>query len=118
MYTFKFVGLAHTDAPTPYYYGSLPAPAELGGTFLLDDTGNRYVVVGIEGEGLQGEAEASQRELAWAEIARGERVPTLFLQKLGTAPASKVQGRFFTYEEVKEYSQHNRETRLAATRKS
>jgi len=56
----------------------------------------------------------NQRELAWAEIGRGEAVPTLWLQKLDVKDM-QAQGRSFSYEEVKEYSQQNRETRLSTS---
>jgi|SRR5277367_1278034 len=114
MYTFKFLGLAPEDTETPYFYGSLPAKPELGHLLISDKTGNRYVIFAIEGEGLSGEARADQEELAWTDINRGEKVPTLFLQKLHTAPETSVQGRSFDFEEVKAYSQQNRETRLSA----
>jgi hypothetical protein len=114
MYTFKFLGLSKEEAPTPYYYGSLPAKPERGHT-LVYETGNRYVIVAIEGEGLSGASDSDdQRELAWADISRGRKVPTLLLQKLHTAPETKPRGRSLDYEEVKAYSQQNRETRLSA----
>lgn len=109
MFTYKFVGLDAADAKTPYYYGSLPAKPELGHILVYSKTGNRYAVVGIDGEGLSGDGPAEQKELAWAEIGRGEAVPALFLQKLGKE--AEPDGRSFSYEEVKEYSQNNRETR-------
>lgn len=56
---------------------------------------------------------ANQKELAGAEIAAGKTVPTLWLQKLDVREI-QAQGRSFSYEEVKEYSQKNRETRLSA----
>ena len=60
---------------------------------------------------------ADQKELAWAEIARGgETVPTVWLQKLDVRE-TRLQGRSFSYEEVKESSQKNRETRLSASAK-
>jgi hypothetical protein len=114
MHTFKFEGLAEADAPTPYYYGSLPAKPELGHTLILDGTGNHYVVYRIDGEGLAGVSTLeNQRELAWAEISRGESVPTIWLQKIGKQ--TTASGRSFSAEEVKAYSQKNRETRLAAS---
>ena len=58
----------------------------------------------------------NQKELAWAEIAAGRTVPTLWLQKLEVGEL-QPQGRSFSYEEVKEYSQKNRETRLSAPAK-
>jgi len=111
MFTYKFVGLATMDAPTPYYYGSLPAKPERGHILVYDETGNRYAVVGIDGEGLVGDDTANQKELAWAEINRGEKVPTLLLQKLDVKE-TQPQGRSFTAEEMKEYSQKNREERI------
>ena len=115
MFTYKFLGLNATDAPTPYYYGSLPAKPEPGHTLVFDESGNRYAVIRVEGEGLVGADDYSnQKELAWAEIGRGENVPTLWLQKLATEEV-KAAGRSFSYEEVKEFSQKNRETRLSAS---
>src|SRR5260370_679086 len=105
MFTYKFLGLNATDAPTPYYYGSLPAKPEPGHTLVFDESGNRYAVIRVEGEGLvdDGDGCANQKELAWAEIGRGENVPMLWLQKLATEEVKAV-GRSFSYEEVKEYS--------------
>jgi hypothetical protein len=116
MFTYKFVGLAAADAATPYYYGSLPAKPELGRVLLFEESGNRYAVIRIEGEGVTGDGPFDQREmaLAWADISRGESVPTLWLQKLDVIE-TRVQGRSFSAEEVKEYSQKNRETRLSAS---
>lgn len=114
MFTFKFVGLIEVDAPTAYTYGSLPAKPELGHTIVWE-SGNRYVVIRIEGEGLVGDGGyEDQKELAWAEIGAGKAVPTLWLQKLDEIEIN-AQGRSFSYEEVKEYSQKNRETRLSAS---
>jgi hypothetical protein len=113
MFTYKFVGLTASDAPTPYTYGSLPAKPELG-HILIYNEGNRYAVVGIDGEGLVGDGPTNQSEMAWAEINRGETVPTLLLQKLDVKEA-QAKGRSFTAEEMKEYSQQNRETRLSAS---
>lgn len=56
----------------------------------------------------------NQRELASAEIGGGKTVPTLWLQKLDVKEI-QAHGRSFSYEEVKEYSQRNRETRLSAS---
>jgi len=71
----------------------------------------------IEGEikmfGLVGDGPTNQRELAWAEIGRGDTEPAVWLQKLDSE-STRAQGRSFSYEEVKEYSQRNRETRLSA----
>jgi len=114
MYTFKFVGLAHEDAETPYYYGSLPTKPELGHVLAFEPSGNRYVIHRIECDGLSGEATSNQRELAYAEIGRNEKVPTLFLQRVHADPATTPVGRSFDCDEVKGYSQHNREARLSA----
>jgi hypothetical protein len=116
MFTYKFAGMAALDAPTPYYYGSLPWKPALGHVLVMDGSGNRYAIVRIDGEGLVGDGPTNQRELAWAEIGAGETVPTLWLQKLDEREI-KAQGRSFDYEEVKEYSQKNRETRLSASAK-
>ena len=123
MFTYKFVGLDATDAPTPYYYGSLPAKPELGHILVYNKTGNRYAVVRIDGEGLVDDADGqgNQEELAWAEINRGERVPTLRLrkldveEKLGAREVQSAQGRSFDPDKMKEYSQKNRETRFSPT---
>jgi hypothetical protein len=58
-----------------------------------------------------GDGHANQTELAWADINRGETVPTLWLQKLDMKEI-RPQGRSFSYEEMKEFSQKNREARL------
>lgn len=118
MFTFKFLGLDPKDAPSPYYYGSLPAEPKDGHILLFYATGNRYTVIDIEGKGLvdDGDGENNQKELAFAEIGRGEKVPTLWVRKIEGklhAEEMKVQGRSFSYEEVKEYSQKNRERRLS-----
>ena len=57
----------------------------------------------------------SQKDLAWAEVGQGKKVPTVWFQKLD-AKVTPAQSRSFTYEEVKEYSQKNRETRLSASK--
>jgi len=115
MFTYKFAGLTAQDASTPYYYGSLPAKPEPGHTLLFDDTGNRYAVIRIEGEGVEGDGGyLDQKELAWAEISQGKTVPTVWLQKLDVKE-TRPQGRSFSYEEVKEYSQKNREARLSTS---
>ena len=117
MFTYKFEGLAASDAPTPYTYGSLPAKPELGHIIVYEESGTRYAVIRIEGEGLldDGDGSANQRELAWAEIGQGKTVPTVWLQKLATNE-TPARGRSFSYEEVKEFSQKNRETRLSSAR--
>ena len=56
----------------------------------------------------------NQREVASTEIGAGKTVRTLWLQKLDVREI-QAQGRSFSYEEVKEYSQRNRETRLSAS---
>jgi hypothetical protein len=115
VHTFKFEGLYQQDAPTPYFYGSLPAKPGLGHVLVFDETGNRYVVYRIDGEGLTGgEPRENERELAWAEISRGEPVPTIWLQKIDDTQ-TKASGRSFSYEEVKAHSQRNREIRLSAS---
>lgn len=120
MFTYKFVGLDAADAETPYYYGSTPAKPEIGHILVYDKTGNRYAIVRIEGEGLvdDGDGFDSQKKLAWAEIGGGEKVPTLWLRKVGReefgAKEIKVTGRSFDYEEVKEQSRRNREIRLGS----
>jgi hypothetical protein len=114
MYTFKFEGLSKPDAETPYYYGSLPAKPELGHILIIDGTSNHYVVYRIDGEGLTGDkTQDNQRELAWADMLRHESVPTLWLQKIGKQTTAR--GRSFGVEEVKQYSQKNRGTRLASS---
>jgi hypothetical protein len=57
-----------------------------------------------------------QKEPAWAENGAGKTVPTLWLPKPDVWEL-QAQGRSFSYEEVKEYSQKNRETRLSAPAK-
>jgi hypothetical protein len=91
MFTYKFLGLSKEDGPTPYYYGTLPAKPELGHILVMDETRNRYVVVRIDGEGLSGKGYEAQKELANAEIGRGEKVPTLVLKKLPKTAAEKVR---------------------------
>jgi hypothetical protein len=115
MFTYKFIGLDAADAETPYYYGSLPAKPELGHTLVFDETGNRYTVFSIKGEGLvdDGDGYDSQTALALAEIGRGEAVPTLWLQKLSTKEI-RANGRSFSYEEMKMRSQANRGKRFEA----
>jgi hypothetical protein len=115
MFTYKFMGLHAADAPTPYYYASLPAKPTPGHVLIFDNTNNRYVVYRIDGEGLVSDSrDDAQWQLAWADINRGEQVPTLWLQKLSGSEA-KPEGRAFDYEEMKAASQKNRETRLSAS---
>jgi hypothetical protein len=113
MYTYKFLGLNKEDAPTPYYYGSLPAKPERGHILVYNEFGNRYAIYQVDGEGLVGEdAYANEKELAWAEIGRRETVPTLWLQKLDTGKTD-FRGRSFDADEVKAWSQENRKYRIA-----
>jgi hypothetical protein len=58
----------------------------------------------------------NQKDLAWAKHGAGKTVPTLWFQKLDVREL-QAEGRCFSYEEVKEYSQKNRETRLSAPAK-
>ena len=58
----------------------------------------------------------NQKEPAWAEKGAGKTVPTLWFAKLDVREL-QAQGRSFSYEEVKVYSQKNRETRLSAPAK-
>jgi hypothetical protein len=112
MYTYKFLGLSKEEAPTPYYYGSLPVKPEPGHV-LIYESGNRYAIVLVEGEGLVGDdGPANEKELAWADISRGETVPTLRLQKLSMEKTA-FRGRSFDADEVKASSQKNRRYRLA-----
>lgn len=113
MFTFKFVGLDKADAPTPYYYGSLPVKPELGHVLRYDQTDNRYAVVRMKGKGLEGDGPTNQQKLAWADIGGRKKVPTLFLQRL--LPEIVPSGRSFTAEEMKESSQQNRARRMKAT---
>jgi len=113
MFTYKFLGLSKEDAETPYYYGSLPAKAERGQILRYDDTGNRYVIYLVEGKGLEGaNGPANEKELAWADINRGEPVPTIYLQKLDKEDR-RARGTAFDPDEVKEASRRNRKIRLA-----
>ena len=83
MYTQSVVGLAHEAAETRYYYASLPAKPEVGQTLFYEETGNRYLIIGVNGEPLTGECEFDdQRTLAWAEVAQGKKVPEIFVQRL------------------------------------
>ncbi len=117
MYTYKFLGLSKEDAPTPYYYGSLPAKPEPGHTLKYDETGNRYAIVRVEGEGLVGDdGRFNENELAWADINRGETVPTLWLLRLSTEKTA-FRGKSFDADEVKASSQKNRKYRIAKSSK-
>jgi len=140
MFTYKFEGLTRQDDPTGYTYGSLPARPELGHIIVMEESETRYTVVRIEGKGLEGEGPQEQKELAWAEIGSGKKVPTLWLQKLPlkeqlTQSRIKVQKhaeikaqrpkklpnagvqvartRSFDAPEVKEWSRENRRIRLS-----
>lgn len=113
MFTHKWVGMTTEDASSEYTYGSLPTKPELGHIIVFEKSGNRYAVTRIAGgEGLVGDdGYISQKELAWAEINQGETVPTLWLQLL--REEVKATSRSFSYEELKEQSQKNREARLS-----
>lgn len=89
MFTYKFAGLAHEDAPTPYYYGSLSVKPRVSHVLFYDETRNRYKIVHVVGRGLEGEDTANQRKLADAEIGRGENVPTVYLKKLQATKTAK-----------------------------
>jgi hypothetical protein len=114
LFTYKFLGLDRADATTPYYYGSVPGKPELGQLVVYNQTGNRYVVVRIVGEGLvdDGDGTDNQQELAWADIARGETVPTLWLQKI-IGNETEPKGGSVDFETVKRSSQINRTTRFS-----
>ena len=124
MFTYKFLGLDREDAETPYYYGSLPKKPELGHIIQIEPSKNRYVVVEIQGRGLEGEGGYDdQKELAFADIGARKSVPTLGLQKLKkgekpSAPPVKVRGNSFDPDEMKRYSQQNRKRRLSPRKKS
>lgn len=91
MFTYKFAGLRHEDSQLLYYYGSLPKKPEVGHELRFDQTGNRYRIGRIEGEGLTGPNDHDdQMELAWAEISRHESVPTLHLLLLPRADEVRV----------------------------
>jgi hypothetical protein len=135
MFTYKFVGLSNKDAQTAFYYGSLRAKPELGQVLLFEETGNRYLIVLIVGKGLEGDGPTNQEKLAFAEIVRGDPVPTLALRKVVRGEAvpplalkkgdkqllqkSDLQdvirptGRSFDPDEIKESSRRNRKLRLA-----
>lgn len=85
MFTYKFIGLENNGAQPSYCYGSLPAKAERGQRLLANDTANDYVISRVVGEGLVGHDATNQEKLAWADINRGELVPTLYLMKLSQA---------------------------------
>ena len=86
MFTYKFLGLGHADNPGSFYYGSLPAKPDLGHVLTFNETGNRYVICRVAGEGLVGDGHANREKLAFAEIVRGESVPAVCLQKLDAKP--------------------------------
>jgi hypothetical protein len=123
------MGLEKADAPTPYYYGSVPKRPEPGQTLVYNETGNRYIIANVEGEGLQddGDGYEKQRELAWADINRGEDVPTLWLEFIKPVmgvvvkvPDTKdivASGFSADYEEIKKQSQINRATRFSGGEK-
>ena len=130
MFTFKFAGLSEQDSLTPYYYGSLPAKPERG-QILVFESGNRYTIQQIVGEGLTGRsARADQETLAWKELIDEERVPTIFLREIPSwritgavhrkdaVGETTVTGQSFTAEELKERSKHNRKQRHERPKKS
>jgi len=113
MFTYKYLGLTTEDAPGEFTYGSFPAKPEVGHILVFNKSGNRYAVTRIAGEGLVGEdGYTNEKELAWAEINLGEKVPTVWLLRLNPNEI-QATSRSFSYEEVKEFSQKNRETRLS-----
>jgi hypothetical protein len=112
MFTYKFIGLDKADAETPYYYGSLPVEAEVGQILSYDSTANRYVIVRMVGEGLIGNDAANQEKLAWADINRGEAVPTLYLLKLRAKQPIAPTGQAFEPDNLGAYSRRNRAIRL------
>jgi hypothetical protein len=120
MFTYKFVGLEAPDSITPWYFGSLPSAAAVGHLLIYVESNNRYVVDGVCGEGLPGDGgHADQSKLAWADINRGEDVPTLILRRLDpevVVPEVAVfkSTRDHSFEEMKEYSQENRAIRHSA----
>ena len=108
--------MTEQDAPGAYTYGSFPAKPEVGHILAFNKSVNRYAVTRIAGEGLVGEdGYTNEKELAWAEINRGESVPTVWLLRLNPNEI-QATSRSFSYEEVKEYSQTNRETRLSESK--
>ena len=82
--------------------------------YRSDECGHRYAVRELMEKPWWVMVPANQRELAWAEIGPGKTVSALSLQKLDVREI-QAQGRSFSYEETKEYSQRNRETRLSAS---
>jgi len=115
VFTYKFVGLLHVDAPTPYYYGSLRSKPEIGYVLFYDETGNRYEIVRIVGHGLEGKDTVNQQELAMAEIGRGESVPTIHLKKLPARQAPKktdIRPTGTYFDDLKKASRKNREKRI------
>jgi hypothetical protein len=137
MFTYKFLGLAHEDAETPYYYGSLPEKPFVGQWLHYEETDNYYEIVLIQGEGLTGDSDFDdQQKLAWTEIAQNKAVPTLYVRQLrgpekaavvalrrrkkaalaGRTSAAKLQtftGQSVEWEDIKRKSQKNRRTRLS-----
>jgi hypothetical protein len=110
MFTYKFKGLKREDASTPYYYGSLPAVPKVGHILRLDETGNRYRVDRVVGEGLKGKGgNADQEKLAWADIGRGEKVPTLYLSEVEETKKFRIlgKGKVVGEEKVKAHRQVN-----------
>ncbi len=125
MFTYKFVGLTHEDAETPYYYGTLPKEAERGQVLYYAETGNRYEIVRVLGKGLESDDDrTSQKELAEADIIHGAAVPTISLRRLEPRPKLKrkvvrpsvtatgeIEPTGSTYEELKDASRKNRKIR-------
>lgn len=139
MFTFKFLGLAHEDSETPYYYGSLPAMPFVGQWLHYAETDNYYEIVVVQGEGLTGDSDyKDQEKLAWAEIAQNKPVPTLYVRQLrgaekaavvalrrkkatlaGRTSVAKLQtptGQSFEWEAIKRQSQRNRKIRFSKRR--
>jgi hypothetical protein len=76
MITYKFAGLTAIDAPTQYHYGSLPAKPALGHILFYEETGNRYAVIQVEGEGLVGDGGyADQKYWHGPRLVRAKQSP-------------------------------------------
>jgi hypothetical protein len=140
MFTFKFLGLAHEDAETPYYYGSLPGKPFVGQWLHYEETDNYYEIIAIQGKGLTGDSNLDdQQKLAWTEIAQNKSVPTLHVRQLrgpekaavvalrrrkkaapaGRTAVAKLQtftGQSVEWEDIKRRSQKNRKTRFSKTK--
>jgi hypothetical protein len=115
VFTYKFAGLLHADNPGPYYYGSLPVMPEVGHVLYYDETGNRYQIVRIVGQGLEGKDTVNQHSLAVAEIVHAKDVPTIYLKKLPPSQGPKKTDIEPTgtsyYDDLKKASQTNRRKR-------